>query len=312
MYRSLLVPLDGSLFGEQALPVAADIARRSGATLRLVHVHTPYTRDPIYVEGLPVIDDQLRSLGKQHERAYLERLRERVARETGITTLVALLEVRDTPELSGTVAEALADYAAATDTGLAVMTTHGRGGAARFWLGSVADALVRLSPVPVLLLRPDVDAGEAPSPRSFQRILIALDGSELAEEILRPALAFGRLMQAGYTLLRVVEPRVAAGTGPFTTPTDLDPDETQRRHAEAQSYLEGIVRRLRTESVHVDTRAIIAPHAALAILEEARRGGADLIALATHGRSGLARLFIGSVADKVLRGADTPVLLYRP
>ena len=72
MYRSILIPLDGSPLSEYALPVACDIARRSGAALRLVHVHVRATPDPIYVEGLPVIDERMQSHDIDHERAYLE------------------------------------------------------------------------------------------------------------------------------------------------------------------------------------------------------------------------------------------------
>src|ERR671924_671750 len=81
MYRSILVPLDGSPLSEYALPTACDIARRSGAILRLVHVHMPATPNPIYVEGLPVIDERMQSLDRDHERVYLERIRDRIIAE---------------------------------------------------------------------------------------------------------------------------------------------------------------------------------------------------------------------------------------
>jgi nucleotide-binding universal stress UspA family protein len=74
MFRNILVPLDGSPLSEQALPVAARLARAANATLHLVHVHTPATLNPIVIEGLPVIDDDLRSLAAEHEAAYLARL----------------------------------------------------------------------------------------------------------------------------------------------------------------------------------------------------------------------------------------------
>jgi nucleotide-binding universal stress UspA family protein len=74
MYRNLLVPLDGSTFGEHALLFACSIAQCTGAVLHLAHVHV--LNDPIYIEGMPVIDAELHSLAREHERAYLERVRD--------------------------------------------------------------------------------------------------------------------------------------------------------------------------------------------------------------------------------------------
>jgi nucleotide-binding universal stress UspA family protein len=102
MYRSILVPLDGSTLSEYALPIACDIARRFGAALRLMHVHMPATPDPIYVEGLPVIDGDIQSLDTDHERAYLERIRDRIIAEHDLRVTIAIRKPaskagRDTP-----------------------------------------------------------------------------------------------------------------------------------------------------------------------------------------------------------------------
>jgi nucleotide-binding universal stress UspA family protein len=146
----------------------------------------------------------------------------------------------------------------------------------------------------------------------FRHILIPLDGSGLAEQILEPALALGDLTQTAYTLLGVVEPLVVPGYAPLAQAAPLDVQVTQMVQAEAQRYLDDLAQRLRAGGRQVHTRTLFAGQPAVAILDAARANGADLIALATHGRSGLARLLIGSVADKVRRGADMPVLLYRP
>jgi nucleotide-binding universal stress UspA family protein len=312
MYRSILVPLDGSPLSEYALPVACDLARRSSATLRLVHVHTDATSTPIAVEGLPVIDENLRSLGKVHARAYLERMREQLTAEHALPITLVVLDPLDAGTSDQTIPTMLANHAAITDTDLIVMTTHGRGGLARFWLGSVADALVRASPAPVLLLRPDEGMPKPDRPPPLQRILIPLDGSARSEAIVEHALVLGQLMESEYTLLRVVAPFILGAAAPFTTPTDFDPDRTMRLQREAHHELEHIARRLETTGVQVRTRVLIAEQAATAILDDAGEHGANLIAMSTSGRSGLARLLIGSVADKVLRGADIPLLLYRP
>jgi nucleotide-binding universal stress UspA family protein len=311
MYHSILVPLDGSPLSEYALPIACDIARRSGAELHLVHVHVRATPAPIYVEGMPVVDEQLQSLSKEHELAYLESIRDRLTAEPELPMTVAVLDPFDADLRDQTVPDMLASYAATANSDLIVMTTHGRGGLERFWLGSVADALVRASTVPVLLVRPDEHHPTA-QPPLFRQTLIPLDGSALAEQILESALMLGAPVEAEYTLLHVVQPHVLVRWGPFTTPTDLDSEATQRRQLDAQHYLERVARALRATGKQVVIRVVVAEQAAPAILEEARQHGIDLIAIATHGRRSLGRLLLGSVADKVLRRTDIPLLLYRP
>ena len=147
MFQTILAPLDGSAFGEHALPLALAMARRSGASLRLLHVApTPasiYAESPLFME-----DSYLESyVREQHRAASLAYLNAVVRRlkalpEGHVTRLVAEGEVRD-------VIRAQAECVGAD---LVVMTTHGRGPLGRFWLGSVADELVRTLPMPVLLV----------------------------------------------------------------------------------------------------------------------------------------------------------------
>src|SRR5262245_50453860 len=143
MVRSILVPLDGSTFGEHALPMALSLARRSGAMLHLAHVHqiAPSTS----VAGVAVMDSIDLHL-RQDEQAYLADVTRR-AREHGDVPITTAL-------LDGEVAGALRTYAAARLADLVVLSTHGRGAMGRFWLGSVADELLRDLPCPALLVRP--------------------------------------------------------------------------------------------------------------------------------------------------------------
>jgi nucleotide-binding universal stress UspA family protein len=197
---------------------------------------------------------------------------------------------------------------------LVVMTTHGRGPLSRAWLGSVADQLVRSLAVPILLVRPRETASELRGEPALRHILIPLDGSALAEQMVRPAVALGTVMQADYTLFQVV-PHVRL---PGFDPTGSELSETTeppllgQHRREAEYYLDQIADGLRAQGRRVQTRVVVHPHAAAAILEEVQARGIDLLALATHGRGGLPRLLLGSVADKVLQGAAIPVLLYRP
>lgn len=311
MYRAILVPLDGSPLSEEALPLAAEIARRSGATLHLALVSVRTMAAPIYVEGYPVIDEDLHSLGRLHDQAYLEQTRDRLRAEQEFPVTTVVLDPLEGDNFDQTVPGILASYVAANQIDLIVMTTHGRGGFTRLWLGSVTDALIRLSPAPILVLRSQERAPEARQPAPPRRILIPLDGSARSEAILEPALALGRLLGAEYTLLRVVVPAVLSPAAPFTTPTDFNPERTMRDREEAQRYLEQVAARLTDAGATVRTRVVVSDQVALTILEESQREGSDLIAMSTAGRSGIRRLLIGSVADKVLRRGEVPLLVHR-
>jgi nucleotide-binding universal stress UspA family protein len=201
------------------------------------------------------------------------------------------------------------------------MTTHGRGPLARFWLGSVADELVRNSSVPLLLVRPGDHPVNLAREPVLKRILLPLDGSPLAEQILEPAIALGTLMDADYTLLRVLKPVLPVSyqisgnsMAQMADSVIAQIDQIhQQLQKEAQDYLDFVIReRLSNRSLPVRTRLALDHHPAAAILQEARSWGSDCIALETHGRRGLSRLFLGSVADKVIRGSSVPVLVHRP
>lgn len=311
MYRSILVPLDGSLLSEQSLPLACELARRSGALLRLAYVHQAVNADPISIAGMPVIDQQMHSLGKAHEHAYLEYLHDRLATTFDLPIAIAVLDAAESTDQTNhdrSVPQMLAQYAAATTTDLIVMTTHGRGGIARLWLGSVADQLVHLSTLPLLLVRPQQNLKAVADLASIHQILIALDGTESAEHILLSARTLGELTHAEYTLLHVVEPH----TRLFSTPIDVEMHSSQQQQALAQRYLDHKAWPFRAAGAHVQIDVRMAEQVAVAILEGACEHHADLIAIATHGNRGIARLLLGSVADKVLRGTTLPVLLCRP
>jgi nucleotide-binding universal stress UspA family protein len=308
MYRSLLVPLDGTPFGEQALPLALSIARRAGASLEIVHVHTPFEYYRVPSAVAPQMDEQAR----KDKRAYLDGIVSRLAAEGKAKAISTLL--------IGHAADAIHDHAVSKGADLVVMTTQGRGPVSRFWMGSVADNLMRRLPMPVVLVRPQETEPDMTQEPVFKNVLLPLDGSELAEQILEPALALGTLMQAEFTLLGVVDPILEFDEDirgrrsiAFSPSLLAEVKVARERHeAEARSYLNQVANRLRSESHRVQVRIAQNLKPAAAILNDASDQSIDLVALATQGRGGLARMFLGSVADKVVRGATTPVLVYRP
>jgi nucleotide-binding universal stress UspA family protein len=300
MIESILVPLDGSIFAEHAMPAAIDLARRNGATLHLVRVHQP----PILPSpDAPVIVDAAWTEAlRTEEQAYIERIAEQEIAPTGLQFVQRLVD--------GFPADALSDYARAEGIDLIVMTTHGRGGFSRFWLGSVADALVRQSRTPVLLIRPRAEEPVDELPPALRHILVPTDGSQLSYGILDKALALGGPANTRFTLLRVLAPRPLA---PFPRASwDVDRDVPREERAAALAELDEVAGRLRVHGVEAECAVVVHPVAAQAIIDFSVTHAVDAITLATSGRSGWTRVALGSVADKVMRATTLPVLLFRP
>jgi nucleotide-binding universal stress UspA family protein len=302
MFRSIVVPLDGSSFAEQALPLAQGLARKTGGTLHLVRVHGLYAfSDPRY-SWLPY-DPALDAQCKEQELAYLEEIARRAAEEAPLATTSTVM--------SGMVADGILSHAQSKAADLVVMTTHGRGPVSRAFLGSVADELMRRVSTPVLVVRPQQLEPDKLAQAELRQVLVPVDLSPLAEQILEPVLRLARLTGAAITLLNALEPPHYHGpdAGPVALGAAL---AHEQRHAEeAGAYLERLADRLRGQGLVVRTRLVRGQHAATAIVEESG-AGYDLVALSTRGRGGVKRMLLGSVADKVVRGASIPILVYCP
>ncbi len=301
MYRTLLVPLDGSPFSAKALPVAAAIAKRSGAAVHVVTVLDPSAYVP-FVPGevlVPVMDTDALAARRDADSAAIRSVAEQLTAD-GISASGQLLE--------GTVVEALSEHAVSIGADLVIMTTHGRSGLERLWLGSVATSFLQRAPCPVYLVRPTGDSAEAPAV-STGRVLVSLDGSAFGDAIIPYAKRFAEAMGASIELFTVAIPH-AIPMAPFGTDSLLaDEGDLTRQEHEAQQRLRELAATMpEGTSVEVSTDMT----AASAIIERAESIGASVIAMATHGRTGLARLVLGSCADAVLRGAPQAMLLYRP
>jgi nucleotide-binding universal stress UspA family protein len=302
MNRGILVPLDGTRFAEAALPVAIYLARRDDVPLRLVTVWQPML--PLY-DTSGELEAWEREWHAQRHR-YLAEVARRV--EMAIGRPVSVRFFRGRP---GEVLPELVDEEGAA---LVVMATHGRGQLLQAGLGSVADEMVRKCSAPVLLIRPAEEMPEvALEPIApFRRILVPLDGSELAESALQRSLLAGKEPPVELTLLRVLA---------FPTPEALPGiDQAQGPHGQivraereaASTYLTGVAERLASWGCAVNTMVLEDVSPRKAIVEYAKSSGADLIAMASHGRGGAKRLLLGSVARGVVRHSPIPVLLFRP
>ena len=270
MFRTVLLPLDGSPLAETALgPLQRLLHEVDDACVHLLHV----------------------SSGDDAEAPDWSRVEARCA-EWGLRV--------ERHEAKGDPAQAILAQSEALAPDLILMATHGRSGLRRVVRGSVAEAVLREAPAPLLLVNPHHQQRIGES--LFRKILVPLDGSPRGDEVLPFVIAVARSVGSEVTLLRIepIEPYMAEGP-PFTPPVTWSPDSVC-------ATLEPQVQRLLDARVDATSEARIGDAAAEI---SAAAKDFDLVALTTHGRSGLARLVFGSVAEEILREVERPVLVLR-
>ena len=300
MYTRILVPLDGSRAAEEALPAAAALARRTGAELELALVHVSVA-SALAAAPATVDFGELDRVQLEDEAVYLRRVTERLDAEHDLRV--------SAHHRSGPVVDTLAAHIEGARVDLVVMTTHGRGAVGRLWLGSVADGLVRTVATPVLMLRASDQPGGRPV--EFRRILVPLDQSPVAEHAVLAAREL--LEEEGECLLvSVIDPSPLMKVAPLPfglvpeVPLDNELQDTTR------AYLERVARHVRRLGARARTSVRIAGNPAVEILSEAARERVDAIVVTSHGGGGFRRFLLGSVVDKLVRGAEVPVLVCRP
>jgi nucleotide-binding universal stress UspA family protein len=301
MASRILVPLDGSSLAEQALSCAVTLAQGLPAELVLVRaIWIPPDVLEILDEAtveLNAIVDQLEAEANDYLGALVEQLR-----ETGLNVRHGVRR--------GPAAEAILDYAGQANIDQIVMATHGYSGIKRWTHGSVAERVLQTARVPLLLVR----VGERDLARDWQqparchRILVPLDGSPVAEQILPTVITVAQAMSAELILFQVPIAHVSGWvTGEWYLPVQ---GVLETAEQDAHAYLSAVAGRLEEQGLDVLTATEIGS-VANCIVEYAEANHVDLIAMCTHGRTGLARWALGSVADRVLRAGSTPIFLVR-
>lgn len=308
MYQRMLVPLDGSELAEAVLNYAKELAGRLNIDVILLYVCSPALR-----EFVPM------------HRAYIEQVADTIRRQSqevqekqGIQPAGKPLEVRGEVGV-GYAAEEILRYAEENNVDLILMATHGRSGIRRWVMGNVADKVLIASDIPVWLVRPGIP-DETPYDQWPKRtIIVPLDGSEWAESVLPHVEALAK--QGSTELVDVVLLRVCE---PPTTPSYYIPEvseapvnwgqhvqeETTKGKQAAKEYLAKIEKRLKDSNISVRSEVLVG-RAADEIVDYANKNPFNLIAMTTHGRSGLRRWVYGSVTDNVLRGVSSPIFVIR-
>lgn len=298
MYRNVMVPVDGSPFSREAVLQGLRIASQSGATLRLVRVGTSsvLTGGP---DTYPVENETLRRI-QASELTDLYSIAAECRAHSTVTVTASLQQ--------GPVVDSLIGYAKRQNVDLIVMRSRTRKGLARVWFGSVADALIRESGIPVLVVKAPSVATALESGFQYRRILVPLDGSLLAEQSIEPAISMARIDGAKITLLMVVQPSLRS-VGELASAIG---DAPAKEVSAAKEYLASCLTPALDRSLDITRKVVVARDIPDAILAAAENTEADLIAIATHGYGAITRARVGSVADRVVREASVSTLVLHP
>ncbi|HEX6481876.1 MAG TPA: universal stress protein [Ktedonobacteraceae bacterium] len=321
MFKRILVPLDGSELAEQALPVAARLARASEGVLLLLRVaDIPIENQPGKTPAQTYGEEAINK-GLDIALDYLESM--------AVSEEVADVDI-EAEALLGAVAPTILSCAQSLQADMIVMCSHGYTGFKRWSMGSVTQKVVRQSPVPVLVVRQDsATPGETrPGAEHPLTALVALDGSTLAEAALEPAAqvlaALAAPAQAKLHLVEVVS--IPPSYGKLGSQIAFDAEIREEERQKAEAYLKSVKDRLHETiagdlNLTVTSSVLVKTDVAETLLTVAEqpehvKGGnvptCDLIAMATHGRGGLPRWLLGSVTERVMHATKLPLLVVRP
>jgi len=278
MLEKVVIPLDGSKLAEVALPYAEELAGKMGAEIVLLSVLASeeaqeYQKQRTY--ALRVVEAT-----KRHIEKYLDRS---LGREIKVSTVTR----------AGEPAAGILDYIGNGGAfKIIVMATHGRSGLSRWAVGSVADKVVRSTmKQPLMLIRAKGAHPDVRARRILKKTLVPLDGSPRSEAVIPHITEMARSLQMELTLLRVV-PKVNCG------------------YVEVEDYLQGWCSQLADKGILAEYQVRVGP-AADAIIDLADELAMDVVAMSTHGQNTISLWPLGSVAQKVLLGGNTPLLLIR-
>jgi nucleotide-binding universal stress UspA family protein len=294
VFERILVPLDGSGLAEQSLPFARAIGGPA-AEYVLVHAVPPLSEEREWFLGPAYATvDEVQARAKAAAREGMLRASDRWLGERPHISL----EIID-----GEPAETILLVAERRDVNLIVLASHGRGATGRLVFGSVADRIAHVAPVPVMIVRPQDAPAELDLPR-IERVLVPLDGSDLAATALPVATKLAHDLKVPVVLVQAVDvvERIAPYPGAYAPPPEL----VQTGIATASELLEETAASLRRVGVPVTTTIQVGP--AFSTIADTAQSG-DIVVMASHGRGGLRRWMLGSVAEKLVRSGPAPVMI---
>ena len=307
MYTRILTPLDGSDVSEQVIPYVRSLAAGLSLPTTLLHAIEPEAITIPRMLNPSLHAEEFASHRIRHARQYVEP----IAAEFGRLGLAVHMELPHAEP-----AAAIVDEAASDPGTLIAMSSHGRSGFARWWMGSVTDKVLHLTGSPLLVIR-SVAQPKSPPQTAFQNIMVPVDGSELAEEVLPHVVYLSSAMGLAVNVVRVNPSRddyyrsLSIGPSEVSRVTPSYEEYIEIVDGEAEGYLADLKERLTRNGASSVSASLLHGPPADTIADLAASTPNNLVTMTTHGRSGVGRLVLGSVAERVVRQSGDPVLLIR-
>jgi nucleotide-binding universal stress UspA family protein len=301
MYKRMIVPLDGSELAEGVLPYARSLARALEGPVTLLQVIDPDIISAFTNPAHKRYFDNVAAGMKMNSADYLRKLAPSFAQPAKVDQLVEV----------GKAAETIVSKAGDDPGTLIAMATHGRSGFQRWILGSVAAKVLHATHNPLLLIRPREQSAPIHEEARLKSIVVPLDGSELAASVLPLVMELAKKMQAEIILLRAYAlPLSVYGFSDEDYVPNMDELNAQVR-LEAKEYLERTVEELKGKGMEKVSSVVVEGLGAAEIIEFAQKTPGNLVAMCTHGRSGVGRWVMGSVTERVVQYSGDPVLVIR-
>jgi nucleotide-binding universal stress UspA family protein len=287
MFDPILVPLDGSQLAECVLPHVAAVARSFDAEIILLRILEKNQAGA----SAQLFDLLSWQINKTRATQYLEKTQGRF-QESGLRAKTTILE--------GLEAEGITEFAQNQQTKLIVLSSHGRNGVTQWGLSNVTQKIVLNAPTSLLIVRARL-SGVTPETTVYRRLLVPLDGSQRAENVLPVITHLAHFHQAQIHLVQIVQtPEMARQLPPTPEDLDLATRLVARNQAEAGLYLEQVKSRSYLEGLNIQTHLLTTQNAAVALHQLAEQEQIDLVVLSAHGYSGNHQWPYGSMVNNFI------------
>jgi nucleotide-binding universal stress UspA family protein len=297
MFDQILVPLDGSLLAECVLPHVVAIAQAFDAKVILLRV-----LEKNKANGTAQMFDLLNwQLKKTAAKLYLEKISGRL-QKYGPRIENAVLE--------GLVAESITEYALSRGVKLIILSSHGRSGLSQWGISSVTQKIIFSAPTSMLIVRAQQPAASESIERQYTRMMVPLDGSRRAENVLPMVTLLARFHQSRISIVHVVKtPEMPRQMPLAREDVELSEQVVARNREEAIRYLDQVRLHSPLEGIEVQTHLLTSDNAAAALHELADKEGIDMVALSAHGYSGNNQWPYGSMVNNFILYSKVPVLI---
>ncbi|HSW57373.1 MAG TPA: universal stress protein [Dehalococcoidales bacterium] len=295
MFERILLPLDGSELAEAALPYARNLAEQLEAEIYLIHICPPEHQFYTHMHQI-----------------YLNSIQERMLQKINAGRTAASEKKIQAEVLVGDPVKAIFDFIKMKKINLVALTTHGNSGFKPWAMGNVADKIVRGSGIPTLLIRINSQKDLKVRRANIQNILVPLDISEVSKTALPYAIELAQKLKAGIHLFSMAQTAFAQSLDSTGAGIGINWSEVDKASEKGvNEFLEKTKAEVSQLGIPVEYSSILGIDAAFEILEIEKKGKVDMLVMATRGRSSIARWAFGSVAEKVLREGNLPILLIK-